>query len=87
MARPLIAADVPGCRDVVDDGVNGYLCTVRDAASLASAMQRFAELSWAERRAMGEAARRKVQEQFNEEFVVQAYLDVLAGLDAAKPGN
>ena len=31
MARPLIAADVPGCRDVVEDGVNGYLCTVRDA--------------------------------------------------------
>ena len=87
MARPLIAADVPGCRDVVGQGVSGYLCTVRDAASLASAMQRFAELSLAERRAMGEAARQKVQEQFNEEFVVQAYLDVLAGLDAAKPGN
>ena len=87
MARPLIAADVPGCRDVVDDGVNGYLCTVRDPASLASAMQRLAELSLAERRAMGEAARRKVQEKFNEEFVVQAYLDVLAGLDATKPGN
>lgn len=36
---------------------------------------------------MGEAARRKVQEEFNEEFVVQAYLDVLAGLDAVKSGN
>jgi len=35
---------------------------------------------------MGEAPRRKVQEQFNEELVVQAY-DVLTGLDAAKPGN
>ena len=26
MARPLIATDVPGCREVVEDGVNGYLC-------------------------------------------------------------
>jgi len=86
MARPLIAADVPGCRDVVEDGINGYLCTVRDAASLASAMHRLAELSVAERLAMGKAARQKVQAQFNEEFVVQAYLDVLAGLDTAKPG-
>ena len=34
-----------------------------------------------------EAARRKVQGEFNEEFVVQAYLDVLARLDAVKPGN
>jgi glycosyltransferase involved in cell wall biosynthesis len=87
MARPLIAADVPGCREVVEDGSNGYLCAARDPASLASAMQRMAGLSSTERLAMGEAARRKVQERFNEEFVVQAYLDVLAGLDTAKPRN
>ena len=31
MARPLIATDVPGCRSVVDDGENGYLCRVRDS--------------------------------------------------------
>lgn len=85
MARPLIAADVPACRDVVENGVNGYLCTVRDASSIASATQRLAKLLLTEQLAMGEAARRKVQEQFNEEFVVQAYLDVLAGLNAAKP--
>jgi glycosyltransferase involved in cell wall biosynthesis len=87
MARPLVATDAPGCRDVVEDGVNGYLCAVRDPSSLASAMQRLAELPLPECLAMGEAARRKVQERFNEEFVVQAYLDVLAALDAAKPGT
>jgi glycosyltransferase involved in cell wall biosynthesis len=87
MARPLIAADVPGCREVVGDAVNGYLCRVRDAASLASAMRRMAELPADERLAMGEAARRKVQEQFNEEFVVRAYLDVLAGLGQPRTGS
>jgi glycosyltransferase involved in cell wall biosynthesis len=87
MARPLIAADVPGCRDVVEDGVNGYLCAVRESTSLAFAMQRLAEMPYPKQIAMGEAARRKVQERFNEEFVVQAYLDVLAALDAAKPGT
>lgn len=86
MARPLIAADVPGCRDVVEDGVNGYLCTVRDPVSLAAAMRRVAELHPDERLAIGEAARRKVEERFSEEFVVRAYLDVLADLDAMKPG-
>jgi glycosyltransferase involved in cell wall biosynthesis len=83
MARPLIAADVPGCRDVVEDGSNGYLCAVRDAASLASAMRRMARLPPSQRLAMGEAARRKVQERFNEDFVVQEYLEVLADLGTA----
>ena len=72
-------------RDVVENRINGYLCTVRDAGSPSSAMQRLAELPLAQR--VGEAARRKVQGEFNEEFVVQAYLDVLARLDAVKPGN
>jgi glycosyltransferase involved in cell wall biosynthesis len=86
MARPLIAADVPGCRDVVEEGVNGYLCTVRDAASLAAAMRRLAQLPPEQRLAMGQAARRKVQDRFSEEIVVRAYLDVLAGLTTMQSG-
>jgi glycosyltransferase involved in cell wall biosynthesis len=84
MGRPLIAADVPGCRDVVEDGVNGYLCTVRDPVSLASAMRRLAALPPTDRMAMGEAARRKVQEQFSEELVIGAYLEVLAGFKSGR---
>ena len=87
MARPLIASDVPGCRDVVDDGVNGYLCAARDAGSLAAAMRRLAQLPPAQQLAMGEAGRRRVQERYSESFVVSTYLDVLARLDAAKPGT
>ncbi len=55
MARPLIATDVPGCRAVVEDGHNGYLCTVRDPASLAEAMLRLANLPAEGRQAMGDA--------------------------------
>ena len=80
MARPLITTDVPGCRGVVDEGVNGYFCSVRDARSLAEAMMRFAKLSLAERQAMGAASRRKVQERFSEDVVIGAYLDELARL-------
>lgn len=82
MARPLIAADAPGSRDIVEDGVNGYLCRVRDAGSLAEAMKRLADLPFSQWLAMGEAARRKVQERFSEELVVRAYLDAIAGLEA-----
>src|SRR5262249_37362149 len=52
MGRPLIATDVPGCRQVVEDGVNGFLCDVRNSGSLAVAMRRFVDLSPAERSAM-----------------------------------
>ena len=81
MSRPLVATDVPGCRDVVDNHVNGLLCQVRSADSLAEAMRELAEMPEEQRRAMGEAGRRKVQAHYSEEFVVQAYLDVLAQLD------
>ena len=84
MARPLIATDVPGCRDVVDDGENGYLCDVRDSASLAAAMRKFAFLPQPQRLAMGKAARRKVQEQFSEEFVLRAYLGLLSSLEVTQ---
>ena len=84
MARPLVATDVPGCREVVQDAVNGYLCAVRDPVSLASAMRRLADLPLAQRLAMCEASRRMVEERFDEEFVVRAYLDVLAQVEAEK---
>jgi glycosyltransferase involved in cell wall biosynthesis len=87
MARPLVASDVPGCRDVVADDVNGYLCAVRSPASLADAMLRLAHLPRAQQLAMGEAGRRRVQERFSEAFVIRAYLDVLASLDEATPGS
>ena len=83
MARPLIATNVPGCRDVVDDGLNGYLCEARDFRSLASAMERLAVLPHQQRVQMGEAARRKVQDRFSEEHVIRAYLDLLADLNSA----
>jgi glycosyltransferase involved in cell wall biosynthesis len=74
MAKPIIATDVPGCRDVVDDGVNGFLCQPRDSASLAAAMRRLLGLSPESLRAMGAASRRKAEDQFDEQIVVERYL-------------
>ena len=78
MARPLVASDVPGCRDVVEDGINGYLCEVKSAQSLASAMIRIAASSPAERAAMGAAGRRKVTVEFDQRLVADAYLAEIA---------
>lgn len=73
MAKPIITADAPGMRDVVDDGLSGYLCAPRDAGSLADAMLRMIRLPSAERHAMGAAGRRKAERQFDQDIVTACY--------------
>lgn len=77
MARPLVATDAVGCREVVDDGVNGYLCRVKDADDLAERMERMIGLSHEERTAMGLRGREKVEREFDERFVIDAYLKAI----------
>jgi glycosyltransferase involved in cell wall biosynthesis len=78
MARPIIATDVPGCRAVVDDRLNGFLCRAQDSGHLAEAMLRFLQLSLHERTAMGRRGRAKVEQQFDERLVIARYLDLVA---------
>jgi glycosyltransferase involved in cell wall biosynthesis len=80
MGKPLIASDVPGCRDVVAHRANGLLCAVRDAASLAEAMMAMAEMPHDERAAMGEYGRRIVEQRFDQQVVIDLYL---AAVEAA----
>ncbi|MCL6682364.1 glycosyltransferase family 4 protein [Sphingomonas alba] len=74
MARPMIATDVPGCRDVVVNGENGFLCEPRSASSLASAMEAMLRLGPDERQAWGLKARTMVESKFDQQLVVDAYL-------------
>jgi glycosyltransferase involved in cell wall biosynthesis len=78
MAKPLIATDVPGCRAVVEHGVNGLLCAVRDARSLADAMIEMARLAPEERARLGKAGRHMVETRFAEEEVARLYLEAIA---------
>lgn len=77
MGRPMIATDVPGCRDVVSDGKDGFLCAPRSAPALAEAMEKMLRLAPAKRAAMGQKARRKVEQHFDARRVVDAYREAL----------
>ena len=77
MGRPIVATDVPGCREVVADGVTGFLCEAKDAVSLADKLQAMMALTPNERRAMGERGRKKVAAEFDEQFVIAQYLTTL----------
>lgn len=77
MARPLIATDVPGCRAVVEDGQTGVLCQPRDSESLAKACNRIIEAGYPARAAMGQAGRQKMERDYNERIVIEAYRDAI----------
>jgi len=78
MARPVVTTDLPGCREAVVDGVTGFLCAPRDPVSLAEAIDRVAALSPEEWRAMGNAARARIEAGFSESVVIGRYREALS---------
>ena len=80
----LVATDVPGCREVVADGVDGLLVPARSAAALAEAIDRLHRDPGLRKR-LGSAARRKAVEQFDEKIVIRetitAYRELLERAD------
>ena len=80
MERPIIASDVAGCRDVVDDGVNGFLCNPYDAKDLAFKMKKLMELDPLERRQMGLMGRKKIESEFDELIIIKKYHKALKNI-------
>ena len=77
MGKPLIASNVPGSREVVQPGVNGYLCRVRHAADLADKMQQLLHLDDAQLEQMGRASRRIAEEKYDDRIVIARYLQAI----------
>jgi glycosyltransferase involved in cell wall biosynthesis len=83
MARPLIASDVPGNRQLVEHDHNGLLCKVRDPQSLADAMRRLGTMDAGKRGEMGRAARALAERDYSVEKVITSYLEAVAQLAPA----
>jgi glycosyltransferase involved in cell wall biosynthesis len=75
MGRPIITTNAVGCRDVVEEEVNGYLCKPRDSLDLALKMERMLQLSQEERLNMGKRGRKKIELEFDEQIVINRYLN------------
>lgn len=74
--RALIATDVPGCREVVRDGVNGFLVPLRDVPALAKAMEAFLETPELAA-SMGEAGRRMAEFELDAVSAANHLLEVM----------
>lgn len=79
--RPIITTDRAGCREVVEDGVNGYIVKEKDSQDLINKIEKFLKLSLDERRQMGIAGRRKVEREFDRKIVIRKYMEELKKIE------
>ncbi len=75
MGKPIVTTDTMGCREVVDDGINGFLVPVKNSQALASKIARLlADRSLREK--MGAESRKKALREFEIEKIVDRYLEL-----------
>lgn len=77
MGKPIVTTDNVGCRETVDDGVNGFLCEPRSTASLVSQLDRIITMGHQSRISMGLLSRQKIENEFNENIIISKYLEAI----------
>lgn len=78
MGKPLISTNTPGCRDIVKDGDNGFLCSPNSPRDLAISMNKFIQLDQEPRARLGLKSREIAEENFDEKLVVKKYLHAIS---------
>ena len=69
---------MPGCREVIKDGVTGLLCRSGDYLDLSDKIELMLKLPYESRRIMGAKGREKIENEFNQDFVCDLYIDAIA---------
>jgi len=72
--RPIITTNRPGCKEIIDDGINGYLIECKDTEALKDRVEKFINLSLNEKKKMGLNGRKKVEEEFDRNIVIDKYM-------------
>lgn len=80
MAKPLVATNVTGCKEIIDDEKTGFLCKVKDVSDLAAKMKKMYLLSEEDRLTMGRRGREKVIKEFDKKIVINAYIKAIKEL-------
>lgn len=79
--RPIITTNRPGCGEIVDDGVNGFVVNEQDSDDLTAKIEKFLALPYEKKKEMGLEARKKVESEFDRNIVVKAYLDAINNIN------
>jgi glycosyltransferase involved in cell wall biosynthesis len=75
VGRPIVTTNSIGCKDVVDDGVNGFLIPIKDSDALARKLRLLID-SKELRQQMGRASRLKAEQEFSLETVIDKHLKI-----------
>lgn len=75
MGRPAIASDIPGCKEPIDNGKSGYVFELKNVDDLVDKVEKFILLSQDEKVAMGQAARKKMEGEYDRKIVTDIYLE------------
>lgn len=73
--RPIITTNRSGCREIVNDGINGYVVKQENSQDLIEKIEKFLALNHEVKKQMGLAGRAKVESEFDRQIVVDAYLE------------
>ena len=78
--RPVLASNIPGCRETFEDEVTGFGFEPRNILDLYKTIEKFIFLSYEKKKQMGEAGRQKMEREFNREKVVAIYVNEIMKL-------
>lgn len=78
--RPVLASNVPGCKETFDEGISGFGFTVKNVDSLVEAIIKFIQLPYEDKKKMGLAGRRKMEKEFDRNLVLKAYLEQIKSI-------
>lgn len=81
MGRICIASKINGSKDVVEDGVTGYLFEVGNAEDLINKVEKFLALDYEAKRQMGQAGRKKVEKEFDRKTIISTYIEAISTLE------
>lgn len=82
--RPIITTNRSGCREVIDDSVNGFVVEQKNTDDLIEKIEMFMTLDYAARKNMGVAGRNKVEREFDRQIVVDRYMEELGEKQKSK---
>lgn len=78
--RPIIATNIPGCRETFDDGVSGIAFKRKDVDDLVRAIKEFLAFSNEQKAQMGQAGRLKMEKEFNRNIIVEKYMKIIESI-------
>ena len=76
-ARPILASEIPGCKEIYDEGITGLGFKPKDEESLLGAIKKFYASTYDERKMMGVKAREKMERDFDRKKIVSIYSETV----------